>query len=148
MLIVGGDMKIIRFAFIALALIGVMPSSAFTVRPADGLWGIVPELNLSVGRAINLEVGGSTLIVTMYAYNAQRMPTFYVGGGTLTTSNSAAVALAEPAGGTCLGCNPTSGYALSLPGTAVFEFTSSTTGFVTLPGEARKPILKGLISSA
>lgn len=120
--------------------------SAFTVQPVDGLWGIVDEINLAVGRAINLEVTDNLLVVTMYAYNRVGAPTFYVGGATLDSTNKAAVTLSEPQGGTCLGCAPTSGRLLSTPGVAVFEFTNSISGFVTLPGEARKAIVKGAIA--
>jgi hypothetical protein len=141
-------MNSVKQVFLALFLLLASSASvAFTIRPADGLWGIVSEQNLAIGRGINLEVGGSILVVTIYGYNSQRLPTFYVGGGALTASNTAAVPLSEPAGGTCFGCAPTSGFGLSAPGTATFEFTSSTTGFVTLPGEARKAIVKGPITS-
>lgn len=121
-------------------------ASAFTVLPADGLWSVVSEQSLAVGRAFNLEMSDKLLVVTMYAYNAQGAPTFYVGAAALSATNTAPVALSEPQGGTCLGCAPTSGRLLSSPGVATFEFTSSTTGFVTLPGEPRKAIFKGAIT--
>ena len=120
--------------------------SAYTVQPVDGLWGVVDEISLAVGRAINLEVSDNLLVVTMYAYNRAGAPTFYVGGAVLDSTNKAAVTLSEPQGGTCLGCAPTSGRLLSTPGVAVFEFTNSISGFVTLPGEARKAIVKGAIA--
>ena len=120
--------------------------SAYTVQPADGLGGVVDEINLAVGRAINLEVSGSVLVVTMYAYNRAGAPTFYVGGAPLDSTNKAALTLSEAQGGTCLGCVPTSGRLLSTPGVVLFEFTSSTTGYVTLPGEPRKAIVKGAIA--
>lgn len=121
-------------------------ADAFTIQPADGLWGIVEEQSLAIGRGLNIEVTGSVGVVTMYAYNASRAPTFYVGAGTLTSSNTLSVTLNEPAGGTCLGCSPSSGYLLSTPGQVIFEFTSSVTGYVTLPREGRKAIAKGAIS--
>jgi hypothetical protein len=123
-------------------------AQAFTIRPADGLWGIADELNLAVGRAINLELTGPVLIATIYNYNSAGAPTFYVGGAALTATNTASVPLSEPKGGTCLGCPPTSGSLLSSPGTALFEFTSSTTGFVTLPKEGRKALVKGYLGRA
>ncbi len=119
---------------------------AFTVLPVDGLWSVVSEQNLTVGRAFNVEMSDKLVVVTMYTYNAQGAPTFYVGASALSATNTAAIALSEPQGGTCLGCPPTSGRLLSSPGTATFEFTNSTTGFVTLPGEARKAISKGAIT--
>lgn len=131
----------------AIALLFVSSlTHGFTILPMDGLWGIVNEQQLAVGRAMNLEVGGGVLVVTMYAYNAQGAPTFYVGGAAISAANISAVTLSEPQGGTCLGCPLTSGRLLSTPGVATFEFTSSTTGFVTLPGETRKAILKGDIT--
>lgn len=128
----------------ATALIGLSSiTHAFTTLPADGLWGVVSEQNLSVGRAFNLEMAGGILIVTIYAYNTQGAPTFYAGGAALSAANIATVSLSEPQGGTCFGCPVTGGRLLSTPGTAIFEFTTSTTGFVTLPGESRKAIVKG-----
>ena len=121
-------------------------ASAFTIRPADGLWSVVEEQNLAIGRAFNLEVTGPLLVTTVYNYTASGAPTFYVGAAAIAANNTASVALSEPRGGTCLGCIPTSGSLLSSPGTAFFEFTSSTTGFVTLPKEGRKAILKGQIA--
>lgn len=136
-------MKLLRH-LVALVLLGVSSlTHAFTALPADGLWGVVSEQNLAVGRAFNLEMAGNVLIVTIYAYNTQGAPTFYAGGAALSSSNTAAVALSEPQGGTCFGCPVTGGRLLSSPGVATFEFTSSTTGYVTLPGETRKAIIKG-----
>ena len=139
-----------RLVIRALALLVVVAfgysAHAFYIRPMDGLWSIDNELSLSVGRAMNLELGGGTLVVTMYNYNSLGQPTFYVGGGALTANNTAVVTLSEPKGGTCLGCPLTSGSLLSTPGTATFQFTSSTTGFVTLPKEGRVAITKGLVT--
>ena len=134
-----------RFAAVVICLSSSL-AHAFDIRPMDGLWGVVAEQQLAIGRAMNLELGGSVLVLTMYAYNGQGAPTFYVGAGSLTTTNTASLSLSEPQGGTCLGCPITSGRLLSSPGTVTFEFTSSTTGFVTLPGESRKAIVKGLVT--
>ncbi|TAG79868.1 MAG: hypothetical protein EAZ24_02245 [Burkholderiales bacterium] len=82
----------------------------------------------------------------MYAYTNTGAPTFYVGAAPMTANNTASVALLEPEGGTCLGCVPTSGRQRANKGTAFFEFTSSTTGFVTLPGESRKAFFKGPVT--
>ena len=141
-------MKFKAFSRLAALLICLSSSlaHAFDIRPMDGLWGIVDEQQLAVGRALNLELGGTVLVLTMYAYNRQGAPTFYVGAGSLTTTNTASIPLSEPQGGTCFGCPVTSGRLLSSPGNVTFEFTSSTTGFVTLPGESRKAIAKGLVT--
>ena len=139
-------MKLLRHLFfVAFACLASL-ASAFTVLPTDGLWSVVSEQNLAIGRAFNLEMSDKLLVITMYAYNAQGAPTFYVGAAALNTANVASISLSEPQGGTCLGCTPTNGQLLSSPGLASFEFTTSTTGFVTLPGEARKAIAKGAIS--
>ena len=137
--------KFVAFAFFLTATFQV---NAFNIRPVDGLWSFDSELNLAVGRAVNLELSNGLLVVTMYTYNAQRAPTFYVGSGFLNANNVATGVFSEPQGGTCLGCVPSSGRLLSTPGSFTFEFTSSTTGYLTLPGEARKTITKGAISRA
>ena len=137
--------KLVALAFFLTAAFQV---NAFNIRPVDGLWSFDSELNLAVGRAVNLELSNGLLVVTMYTYNAQRAPTFYVGSGFLAANNVATGVFSEPQGGTCLGCVPSSGRLLSTPGSFTFEFTSSTTGYLTLPGEARKTITKGAITRA
>ena len=64
----------------------------------------------------------------------------------LSANDTATISLSEPQGGTCLACSPPSGRLLSSPGTAFFEFTTSTTGYVTLPGESRKSMRKGVVA--
>lgn len=123
-------------------------ASAFTTLPQDGIWGIDSETSLAVGRAFVLETAGSATVVTFYNYNSAGAPTFYVGGGSLTATNNVSVSFSEPRGGTCLGCAATSGSLLSSPGTALFEFITSTTGFVTLPREGRKAISKANLGFA
>ncbi len=119
---------------------------AYTVKPVDGLWGVDSEKNLAVGRAFVFETTSDIVVMTMYGYNASRAPTFYTAAGQLSASNRMSAPMSEPTGGTCLGCTPTSGQLLSSPGQVTFEFTTSTAGFVTLPGETRKAISKGLIA--
>ncbi len=117
-------------------------SHAYTVKPVDGGWGINGEEVLAVGRGFNLETSNNTVIVTFYGYDASRSATFYVGGGTLGANNVAQVTLSEPRNGPCFGCAITSGSIAGSPGTITLEFTSSTTGFVSIPGEGRKAISK------
>ena len=145
----GRDMTTIsRLAIGLFALFVSQCVSAFNTMPQDGIWGIDSETSLAVGRAFVLETAGPVTGVTFYNYNAAGAPTFYVGGGLLSVTNTVAVNFSEPRGGTCLGCVATSGSLLSSPGAALFEFTSSTTGFVTLPREARKAISKANLGFA
>ena len=140
-----------RICRLVMGLFGLVVSqcaTAFTIMPQDGIWGVDSETTLAVGRAFVLETAGPVTVVTFYNYNAAGAPTFYVGGGLLSTTNTVAVNFSEPRGGTCLGCVATSGSLLSSPGAALFEFTSSTTGFVTLPREARKAISKANLGFA
>lgn len=132
--------------FCAIGLLFATPTHAFTIKPIDGLWSLDAELGLAIGRAFNFELTSNLLVMTMYTYNAQRAPTFYVGAGVLDSANRVVATLSEPQGGTCLGCTPTSGSLLSTPGQTTLEFTTSTTGFITLPGELRKPMRKGPIA--
>ena len=135
--------KVIALLFFLTATLRV---DAFNIRPVDGLWNFDSETSLAVGRAFNFELTGNVLVMTLYGYNAQRAPTFYVAAGVLDSSNRMVATMSEPQGGTCLGCAPTSGRLLSTPGVALFEFTTSTTGFVTLPGEARKAVSKVIVA--
>ena len=134
-----------KYFFALLSALFMYSANAYTTLPQDGLWSLDSEKSLAIGRAFNIETGNSLTVVTFYNYNATGAPTFYVGAGGISASNVLSVGLSEPRGGTCLGCAPTTGSLLSSPGTAVFEFTSSTTGFVTLPRETRKAITKGNI---
>ena len=129
-----------------IAILFSCVSSAFTIKPADGIWGIVAEQNLAVGRAFVLETSAGITIVTFYNYNSAVAPTFYAGGGALSTANTVTVAFSEPTGGTSLAGTPRSGHLLSSPCTALFEFTSLTTGYVPLPGEPTKAIIKGALA--
>ena len=117
-------------------------ASAFTILPADGLWSIVAEQNLSVGRAFNLEMSDTLLVTTMYAYNAQGAPTFYVGTAPLSASNTATMNLSEPQGGTCFACTPTSGRLLSSPGSA-----TSKTGFARPSTSSARPSSSGGVAA-
>ena len=120
-----------------------LTAQAYTNLPVDGVWSITSEQSLAIGRAFVLETQGSVTAVTFYNYNTAGAPTFYVGAGSLSAADTISLTFNEPRGGTCLGCSPTSGALLSTPGAALFEFTSATTGYVTLPREARKAIFKG-----
>lgn len=135
-----------RLVALLFFLTAAMHVNAFTVKPIDGLWSIDNELGLAVGRAFNFELTGSVLVMTMYGYNGQRAPTFYAAAGFLDANNRMVSTMSEPTGGTCLGCSLSSGFLLSAPGTVTLEFTTSTTGFVTLPGEGRKSMRKGAIA--
>jgi hypothetical protein len=133
----------VRRVIIALMCIFVTSSAhAYTVKPADGGWGIDGEEVLAVGRGFNLETSNNIVIVTFYGYDASRRATFYVGGGVLGANNVAQVPLSESRNGPCFGCSITSGVILGSPGTLTFEFITSTTGFITIPGEGRKAITK------
>lgn len=137
-----------KYLLALLSAVFLSGANAFTTMPQDGLWSLDSESSLAVGRAFNLETAGNLTVITFYNYNATGAPTFYVGAGALSTANAVTVGFSEPRGGTCLGCTQTSGSLLSSPGSAVFEFTSSTTGFVTLPRESRKAISKGNVGFA
>ncbi len=135
-----------RVATFMLALGLSQVVSAFTVNPINGMWGIDSESNLAIGRAFAIELTTDVVVMTMYGYKQGGAPTFYVGAGALDASNKVVAPMYEPSGGTCLGCTPVSGVAGPKIGDALLEFTSSTTGFVTLPGETRKAMRKGGIT--
>jgi hypothetical protein len=132
-----------RLLAIASTAVLSLTAQAYTNLPVDGVWSITSEQSLAIGRAFVLETQGSVTAVTFYNYNTAGAPTFYVGAGSLSAADTISLTFNEPRGGTCLGCSPTSGALLSTPGAALFEFTSATTGYVTLPREARKAIFKG-----
>lgn len=110
---------------------------AFT--PQSGTWVVNSELNGAPGRGIAIDVQASTLVMQMYAYEANGQPTFYMTSGTLN-NNQMTGTLGRYAGGRYLGSPPLSGHEEGSPGNVTLRFTSGITGFITLPGEGEVQI--------
>ena len=114
-------------------------TSAHAFVPSAGTWVVNDELNGKPGRGLAIDVQNHVLVMQMYAYEKNGQPTFYMGSGNLN-NNAATIALNQYQGGRYLGSGDRSGTEAGSPGAFNVRFTSSTTGFIRLPGEAEKAI--------
>lgn len=125
---------------LCVALLSTAIAHAFT--PQSGSWVIDDELDGKPGRGMTLDVQNTTMVMTMYAYETNGQPTFYVGAGTYS-NGAGSVTLQRYAGGVFLGStSPMSATGTGSPGAVAFQFTSGTKGTMTLPGEPPKAITR------
>ena len=120
-----------------MALAGVTASHAFA--PHTGTWIVTSEANGKPGRGLAIDVQGNTLVMQMYAYDANGNATFYMTSGTIA-NNQFSSALNKYRGGRYLGSGDLIGQDAGSAGTVSLRFDSGTTGFITLPGEPEKAI--------
>ena len=105
------------------------PPTGNTIAPQVGLWWNPAESGS--GYAIDLEHG--VVVVTIYSYNADGSPQWYLVAGPLI-NNAVSGPLTKYKGGQCISC----GYKVPTPngddGMMTIVFTSPTTAMVSLPG--------------
>lgn len=128
-------------AFAALALSG----SAAAVVPESGLWYNPDE----GGRGYGIEVQDDRVFVTYYGFQPDgQKSAFYTTFGTLNPNTGVVTGyFAAAENGQCFGCayrNPQ----LTDLGEARLQFTSPTTGRITLPGNIQIPIQRQLMYGA
>lgn len=124
--------------FLALcSLLFATASMAFS--PQAGTWIVTAENNGKPGRGIALDVQNSTLLMQIYAYEADGSPTFYLTAGQIS-DNSYSGQLNQYAGGRYLGSGPRSGYELRNLGLVKVRFVTGIKGYITFPGEAEVEI--------
>lgn len=119
------------------ALLGTGLAQAFT--PQSGTWIVSSEVNGKPGRGLAIDVQDNTLVMQMYAYEANGNATFYMTSGTLADDRFSG-ALNKYRGGRYLGSGDRSGQEDGDQGTVSIRFESGTKGFITLPGEGEKEI--------
>lgn len=109
--------------------------------PSDGLWIIDAENNGQSGRGFQIETRNNTLVFTYYGYRTGGQGHWYLAAGGLSNGNFSGT-MNQYQGGTALGTAYRPATANGNAGTIGMTFTSSTTGSITLPGEAAKSISK------
>ena len=114
-------------------------TSAHAFVPSAGTWVINEEVNGKPGRGLAMDVQNHVLVMQMYAYEKSGQPTFYMASGALN-NQQANLQLGRYEGGRYLGSGDRSGVEAGSPGTVRVRFTSSTTGYIQLPGEGEKAI--------
>ena len=114
-------------------------TSAQAFVPSAGTWVVNEEVNGKPGRGLAIDVQNHVLVMQMYAYEQNGQPTFYMGSGNLN-NQQATMPLNRYQGGRYLGSGDRSGVEAGSPGSVNVRFTSSTTGFIRLPGEGEKAI--------
>ena len=114
-------------------------TSAHAFVPSAGTWVINEEVNGKPGRGLAMDVQNHVLVMQMYAYEKNGQPTFYMASGALN-NQQANLQLGRYEGGRYLGSGDRSGVEAGSPGTVRVRFTSSTTGYIQLPGEGEKAI--------
>jgi hypothetical protein len=109
------------------------PAKSYSV-PQSGMWIINSENTGRPGRGLSLDLQASTLVVQVYAYEADGSPTFRIGSGSYVEGESS-VPLMKVRGGRHYGGGAQSGVDAGSDGNAQIRFTSPTTGQIRLPGE-------------
>lgn len=125
-----------------LAIVSLALSTfAHAFAPQSGSWVINSEVNGQPGRGFALDVQNETLVITMYAYERNGLPTFYVGSGAYA-NDQASVDLIRFTGGRFLGSGEMNASSAGSVGKVSLRFTSGTKGFITLPGEGEKEVTR------
>lgn len=131
--------KLTRFAVAAVACITTQ--LAFAIVPQQGMWSIGTEVNGKPGRGIQLDrQGGNYIILTYIGYRPDGSSMFLQASGKLVNGMSFSGDLIEYKNGRSLGGQARDGEAAKNAGVVSIEFDSTSSGTVTLPGEAPKRI--------
>ncbi len=116
-------------------------TSIAAVLPTDGLWAIDAETNGQNGRGFQVETHRGLTVLTYYGYRAGGHDHWYLATGALA-NGSFTGSMTQYQGGTALGAAYAPATANGSAGTVAMNFTSSTAGSITLPGEPAKAISK------
>ena len=117
------------------------------VTPVVGLWGIDAENNGSSGRGMQIDVQSGTMVLTVYAYNPDGSPQFYLSAGSLVNGVFTGL-LNTYAGGTSFGHQYQPAYSTGNAGKVTVTFSDSKHGLITFPGETPKAISYFALSGA
>lgn len=107
--------------------------------PEPGFWAVDAEVNGQPGRGFQIDLQGSTLVVSFYGYNPDGSAQWYLAAGALT-NNRFTAPLQTYRGGMSFGGNAKPAQSFGEAGQIAITFTNATQGTITLPGEIAKPI--------
>ena len=128
--------RLIRRTLVAAA-IAAFSLSATAALPQPGLWSIGGELNGKPGRGLQIDrQSGETVIVSYFGYRADGAATFFQAVGKITDGKTLDADLVEYMNGKALGGKAQDAQEARVVGRMRLEFSTSTSGTVSLPGEA------------
>jgi cytochrome c553 len=129
----GGTIPITRFSIVP----GGLGSPPTATQPQSGYWWNPAES----GRGYTVEVQDSTVFIAAYMYDASGNPVWYASGpAALTGDNTYQGTLLEYTGGQTLTGTYQAPSGTSSMGDITVQFTSATTGMLTLPDGEQVPI--------
>ena len=130
--------KVIRG--IAAAALATLSLTIHAALPQAGLWFIDGEQNGKPGRGIQVErLGGQSVLVSYLGYRADGSSMFLQAAGKIQDDNKSFTAnLTEYKNGTTIAGSPRSGEVARVLGPVSIEFTTASSGSITLPGEKKK----------
>lgn len=114
-------------------------SMAHAFTPEAGLWVVDAENNGQAGRGFQVDVQGSTLVLTFYGYNGDGSAQWYLAAGPLN-NNGFSGSLEKYAGGMAFGAAQVAAHGTGSAGSVSMLFSDATHGTITLPGESAKAI--------
>lgn len=126
---------------ILLTMLLLWATMAHAFVPEAGLWAIDAEVDGQPGRGFQIDVQGSTLVLTFYGYAPDGKAQWYLAAGSLA-SNTFAGSLDQFAGGQTFGAPRTVASATGSAGSVVLTFTDAMHGTIKLPGESTKSITR------
>lgn len=112
-------------------------STAHAFVPEPGLWIIDSENTGQPGRGFFIDIQGSTLVLSVYAYTNDRDAQWYQAAGVLS-NNQVNTHLDIFEGGTAFGQTYRAAIHLGSVGNVSLKFNSPTAGTIQFPGEAAK----------
>lgn len=114
---------------------------AASLVPETGLWAIDSERNGQPGRGFTLEAQNGTLVLTIFGYDSSGSDAFYQAAGPINGTSFTGT-LNYYRNGMSFGGLFKSANLAGSAGTVTINFTSSTLGTISLPGETAKSFSK------
>lgn len=125
-----------------LVLAGIgLAASAGAATPEPGLWAVDAEQTGQPGRGMQIDLQNGALVLTVYGYRADGSAQWYLSAGPLGATGYSGP-LDQYEGGASLGGTVQPARPAGSAGTVTLEFSDSTHGRITLPGESPKAISK------
>lgn len=122
---------------IAFACCWLYLSVACAFTPESGLWAIDAENNGKPGRGFQIDIQGSTFVLTFYGYEASGDAQWYLSAGALS-SNAFSGNLEIYEGGMAFGMGQVSAHGTGSAGSVQMTFSDARHGSISLPGEGWK----------
>lgn len=111
-------------------------TSAFALMPQSGLWGVSTEIDGDPGRGMQIDhQDGNVLIISYFGYRADGTATFLQAAGKIEPDDTMTADLIEYKNGMQIGGAFRKGEVQSVLGKMKLRFDSSSSGYVTFPGE-------------